>query len=67
MKKITIELTEEQYKELQALITQANQTDLQNETFSGFGIHLNYCQIDSWLEFHYNGKKDLGVVDWKIG
>ena len=66
MKKITISLTDQQYPELQALINRTHQTDLENETFSGYGIHLNHTPMDSWLEFHSNGKTDLGEVSWGI-
>ncbi|MBT0810139.1 hypothetical protein KIH41_02440 [Litoribacter ruber] len=66
MKKIIIGLTDKQYEELESLINRTHQTDLENETLSGYALHLNHTPIDSWLEFESNGITDLGPVNWEI-
>jgi hypothetical protein len=51
MKKIIIELTDEQYVEMKDHIEKGHILNFENETFSGFGINLNTCELG---EVHWN-------------
>jgi hypothetical protein len=68
MKKITIELTEEQHEKMMNHLQKGTTLNLDNETFSGYGFNLKCVEggIFSWLEVEMNGTLDLGEVDWKI-
>ena len=68
MKKITIELTEEQYAKMINYLQKGTALNLDNETFSGYGLHLNCVEggIASWLEVEMNGSLNLGDVNWNI-
>ncbi len=66
MKKIIIELTEKQHAEMIEYIAKGNTLNLDNETFSGYGINLNTCELGDWLEIDFNGVLNLGDVTWKI-
>jgi hypothetical protein len=67
MKKLIIELTEEQHTEMMEHIQKEAQLNLDNETLSGYSIHLN-CIFPglSCLELKMNSDLYLGDVDWKI-
>lgn len=66
MKKIVIELTDKQYAELDKYIENGHKFNLDNETFSGYSINLNTCELSDWLEIDFNGKLNLGEVNWKF-
>ncbi len=66
MKKIVIEITDQQFTELKDYIRKGKNFNLENETFSGYSIQLNSCEISDWLEIDFNGKLDLGEVNWKF-
>lgn len=67
MRKIIIELTEEQHAEMMEHIQKGAKLNLENETLSGYSILLN-CIFPglSCLELKMNGDLYLGDVDWKI-
>ena len=68
MKKITIELTEEQYAKMTEHLQKGLALNVDNETFSGYGLHLNCVDggFASWLEVESNCILNLGEVNWKI-
>ena len=68
MKKIIIELSDEQHAKMTEHLQKGTTLNLENETFSGYGFHLKCTEggISSWLEVQMNGIVDLGEVDWKI-
>jgi hypothetical protein len=67
MRKIIIELTDEQHAKMMEHIQKGAKLNLDNETLSGYSIHLN-CIFPglSYLEVIMNGDLYLGDVDWKI-
>jgi hypothetical protein len=68
MKKITIELTEEQHTQMMNHLQRETAVNMDNETFSGYGFNLKCVEggISSWLEVEMNGILNLGKVNWKI-
>jgi hypothetical protein len=68
MKKITIELTEEQYANMTNHLQKGTALNIDNETFSGYSLHLKCLDggIVSWLEVEMNGNLNLGDVNWNI-
>ena len=68
MKKITIELTEEQHEMMINHLQKGTALNMNNETFSGYGLNLKCIEggISSWLEVEMNGTIDLGEVNWSI-
>lgn len=68
MKKIIIELTEEQHEKMMDHLQKGTTLNLDNATFSGYGFNLKCVEggLSSWLEVEMNGTLDLGEVDWKI-
>jgi hypothetical protein len=68
MKKITIELTEEQHAQMINHLRKETAVNIDNETFSGYGFNLKCVEggIASWLEVEMNGVLNLGDVNWKI-
>jgi hypothetical protein len=68
MKKITIELTDEQHAKMMDHLQKGTTLNVNNETFSGYGLNLKCVEggISSWLKVEMNGTLDLGEVDWKI-
>jgi hypothetical protein len=68
MKKITIELTEEQHTKMMNHLQRETAVNMDNETFSGYGFNLKCVEggITSWLEVEMNGMLNLGEVNWKI-
>jgi hypothetical protein len=68
MKKITIELTDEQHAKMMDHLQKGTTLNINNETFSGYGFNLKCVDggIASWLEVEMNGTLDLGDVNWKI-
>ncbi|MBX9886557.1 MAG: hypothetical protein K2Y30_01320 [Flavobacteriaceae bacterium] len=68
IKKITIELTEEQYAKMTNHLQKGTALNVDNDTFSGYSLHLNCVDggIASWLELEMNGSLNLGDVNWNI-
>ena len=68
MKKITIELTDEQHSKMMDHLQKGTTLNVDNDTFSGYGFNLKCVEggIYSWLEVEMNGILDLGEVDGKI-
>jgi hypothetical protein len=68
MKKITIELTDEQHAKMMDHLRKGTTLNVDNDTFSGYGFNLKCVEggISSWLEVEMNGTLDLGEVDWTI-
>lgn len=67
MRKIEIALTDEQYLKLTNEIKRRAETNLQEETFSGFDIVLSVIEGNiSWLKLEMGTMTPLGEVDWKI-
>lgn len=68
MKKITIELTKEQHTKMKNHLQKGLASNLENETFSGYGLNLKCVDggLASWLEEESNGTLNLGDVNWKI-
>ena len=67
MRKIEIDLTEEQYQKLKMEINRRSQINLQEETFSGFDIVLSVIEGNiSWLKLEMGATTPIGEVEWKI-
>jgi hypothetical protein len=67
MKKITIELSDEQHAKLKEHLATNQELNTNHETFSGFSINLKCVEFGfSWLEVTMNNTLDLGDVNWKI-
>ncbi|MDI6047795.1 hypothetical protein [Flavobacterium yafengii] len=68
MKKITIELTEEQYANMKNHLQKGLALNVENETFSVYWLNLKCVDggLASWLEVESNGTLNLGDVNWKI-
>lgn len=66
MKKIIIEISDEQHTKMQEHLKKGNELNFDNETFSGFGINLNCADGFSWLDVDFYGVVELGDVNWKI-
>nr|WP_315234092.1 hypothetical protein [uncultured Flavobacterium sp.] len=68
MKKITVELSDEQHSKMMNHLQKGTTLNMNNDTFSGYGFNLKCIEggISSWLEVEMNGILDLGEVDWKI-
>jgi hypothetical protein len=67
MKKIIIELSDDQHSKMVEHLTNGNKLNRNNDTLSGYGLLLN-CPFPgiSWLEVEMNGILDLGNVNFKI-
>ena len=67
MKKISIELTDEQHAKMMEHLQKGQKMNIDSETFSGFSINLNCVEFGfSWFEIEMNGLLNLGDVNWKI-
>lgn len=66
MKKIIIELSEEQYEKMKAHQKRGAEINAESESLSGCSIKLCCCEVGDWLEIEMNGVLDLGDVNWKI-
>lgn len=67
MRKIEIELSEEQYQLLNQEIAKGNDINLQEETHSGFRVELNSIEGGiSWIDFEMQNKVELGEVTWSL-
>jgi hypothetical protein len=66
MKKIIIELTDEQHQKMKAHLERGAELNGLSDSLSGSSIHLCCTPIGDWLEVEMNGTLDLGDVNWKI-
>jgi hypothetical protein len=67
MKRLIIELTDEQHSEMMEHIQNGAKLNFENETFSGYSTNLNCLDFGfSSLEVKMYGDIDLGDVNWKI-
>ena len=66
MKRIIIELSDEQYDKMKAHQSRGADINGQMESLSGCIIKLCCCEVGDWLEIEMNGVLDLGDVNWKI-
>ena len=67
MRKIEIDLTEEQYQKLTSEIKRRAVINLHEETFSGFDLVLGVTEGNvSVLELKMGSVIKLGEVDWKF-
>lgn len=67
MKRLIIELTDEQHTEMTEHIQKGAKLNFENETFSGYSINLNCLDFGlTSLEVKMYGDLDLGDVNWKI-
>lgn len=64
MKKIVIELTNQQYDQFQKFLKEESEINQKEETFSGWSITVSSTEFGlSWLELEVNNKLDLGDVN----
>ena len=66
MKKIIIELTDEQYEKMKAHQERGAEINGELVSISGCGINLCCTPIEDWLEIDMCGVLNLGEVNWKI-
>lgn len=67
MRKIEIELSEEQYQRLNQEIAKGNDINLQEETHSGFTVELTTIEGGiSWIDVQTPDKVHLGEVTWSL-
>lgn len=66
MKKIVIELSDEQHAKMIEHLQKGHKMNVEEETFSGFGINLSWTEVESWLEIDMYSVINLGDVNWKI-
>lgn len=67
MRKIEIELTDEQYNLLSEKVSRGTQINFDEESNSGFDIKLRCIEGGiSWIEFEMQEKTDIGEVNWSI-
>jgi hypothetical protein len=67
MKKIEVELTDEQYSSIKSEIERCSKLNLEEATMSGFSFKV--CDAFpgiSWMEFEMHKKIDLGDVSWRF-
>ncbi|CAM3007833.1 hypothetical protein [Flavobacterium frigoris] len=66
MKKISIELSDEQYEKMKAHQKNVVEINAESDSLSGCSIKLCCCELGDWLEIEMNGVLNLGDVNWKI-
>ena len=66
MKRIIIELSDDQHAKMVEHLQKGHKTNVDEETFSGFGINLSCTEVEDWLEIDMYGVINLGDVKWKI-
>lgn len=67
MRKLEIELTEEQYQQLNQEIAKGNEINLEEETHSGFTVELTCIEGGiSWVDFKMHNNVELGLVNWNL-
>lgn len=66
MKKIIIELTDDQHDKMIAYQKRGAEINAESESLSGCSINLCSCEVGDWLEIEMYGILNLGDVNWKI-
>lgn len=67
MKKIIIELSDEQYKMMETHKKIGAEINAQSDShLSGCSLKLCYTPFGDWLEIESNGMLNLGEVNWNI-
>lgn len=66
MKKISIELSDEQYEKMKVHKKRGVEINAESDSLSGCSIKLCCCELGDWLEIEMNGVLNLGDVNWKI-
>lgn len=67
MKRLIIEMSDEQSKKLKEHLENQNKINSEEETFSGFAIILVGMEFGlTWLEVETDTKESIGDVNWKI-
>ncbi len=66
MKKLVIELSDEQHTLMMEHIKRGQKINCEEETFSGFSINLFASEFGDWLDVDMYGVLNLGDVSWKI-
>lgn len=66
MKRIIIELSEEQYEKMKAHQKRGTEINAASESLSGCSIKLCCCEVGDWLEIDMYGVLNLGDINWKI-
>lgn len=67
MRRIEIDITEQQYERLNAEMQKGGTINLNEETFSGYEIKLSVAEGGfSWIVFKMYDDVDLGDVEWRI-
>ena len=68
MRKLEIELTEEQYQHIKEEVRYAGRAHLQEESFGGYtlSLHVGIPHVFSFLEMKMANTIDLGDVKWQF-
>ena len=66
MRKIIIELTDEQCEKMKAHKKRGAELNGLSDSLSGCSIKLCCTPIEDWLVIEMNGALDLGEVKWKM-
>jgi hypothetical protein len=66
MKRIIIELSNEQHEKMKAHQSRGAEINGKLESLSGCSIKLCCCEVGDWLEIEMNGVLNLGDVNWII-
>jgi hypothetical protein len=66
MKKIIIEITDEQHEKMNAYLEKCFNTSISEETMDDYSLKLQTSIFGSTLDLEMYGKIELGDVTWKI-
>ena len=66
MKRIIIEISDDQHDKMVEYLQKGHKMNVDEETFSGFGINLSCSELGDWLEVDMYGVINLGDVNWEI-
>jgi hypothetical protein len=66
MKKIIIEITDEQHEIMKAYLEKCFNTSIAEETMDDYSLKLQTSIFGSTLDVEMYGKIELGDVKWKI-
>ena len=66
MKKIIIEITDEQHEQMKTYLEKCFNTSITEETMDGYCLKLQNSIFGSTLDIEMYGKMELGEVNWRI-
>jgi len=69
MRKLEINLTEDQYQKMNKIIRNSNSDHLNEGVFGGYELRLNISIPDIFpatLDIHAGKLSELGEVEWKV-